>query len=80
MSGILAIGETYTSSMPQLFAGDGDIRTDNGTFATGQNLAANTVIARISASNLIVPWAIPPRLRVQRYIRTTLVVTSTKQL
>jgi hypothetical protein len=57
MSGYLAAGETYTSTIQQLFAGDGAIRTDNGTFATAQNLVANTVIARITATNLIVPWA-----------------------
>lgn len=57
MSGILASGEGYTSTLQQLFAGDGAIRTDNGTFATAQNLAANTVIGRITATNLIVPWA-----------------------
>ncbi len=57
MAGILATSETFTSSAPQLFAGDGHIRTDNGTFATGQNLVANTVVARITATNLIVPWA-----------------------
>ena len=57
MSGYLASGETYTSAIPQLFAGDGAIRTDNGTFATTQVLVANTVIARITATNLIVPWA-----------------------
>jgi hypothetical protein len=57
MSGYLASSENFYSSIPQLFAGDGAVRTDNGMFATTQNLVANTVIARITATNLIVPWA-----------------------
>lgn len=57
MSGILASGESSSYSQPQLFAGDGKVRTRSGQFATGQTIAAITPIARISATGLIVPWA-----------------------
>ncbi len=57
MSGILAIGESSTYTAKDNFAGDGDVRTTTGTFATTQTIVALTPIARIAATNLIVPWA-----------------------
>lgn len=57
MAGLLAGQSSNTYTPPQLFAGDGDVRTLTGTFASGLNLAANAVIARVAASGNIVQWA-----------------------
>lgn len=57
MAGHLAASETYTSSVPQLFAGDGQALTRAGEFATGLDLAANTVIARNTTTGYLVAWA-----------------------
>lgn len=57
MSGIIASGESSSYSQAQLFAGDGDVRTRSGTFATGQTLLPITPVARVTATELIVAWA-----------------------
>lgn len=57
MSGILAGNEDGSYTPPQLFAGDGAVRTLSGSFSTGQTLAANTVIARVKATGALVIWA-----------------------
>lgn len=58
MSGIhIAAQGGNNYAPPQLFAGDGPIRTKPGVFATGLNLAANTVIARNTTSGQLVQWA-----------------------
>lgn len=57
MAGYIATNEGYSSSIPQLFAGDGDVLTRPGVFATGQVLMANTVIARNTTSGELVQWA-----------------------
>lgn len=57
MSGILASGESSSYSQPQLFAGDGDVRTRAGDFASGLNIPAISPIARITASGLLTLWA-----------------------
>ena len=58
MSDFLAASEgpdTYTPI--QLFAGDLPIVSEPGTLITGQNLLANTVVARITLSGKLTQWA-----------------------
>lgn len=57
MSGYLAGNASTSHTPPQLFAGDGPIRTKPGTFASGLTLAANAVIARNTSTGNLVQWA-----------------------
>lgn len=57
MPGLIASGpELGTYTPPQLFAGDGAIRTKVGSFATSLTLVANTVIARNTTTGKLVAW------------------------
>lgn len=50
---MLATTETESFSVTQLFAGNSDVRTTDVTVVAGQNLAAGTVVGRITASGKI---------------------------
>jgi hypothetical protein len=57
MSGYLASTSSSTFTPPNLFAGDGQVRTRPGQFAADLVLAANAVIARNTTTGLLVQWA-----------------------
>lgn len=50
----VAVANTGSFSYTNLFLKNGNVRTDNGTFLTGQTLAQNQVIARVTASGKLV--------------------------
>lgn len=50
----IAVANTGSFSYTNLFLKNGNVRTDNDTFLTGQTLAQNQVIARLSANGKLV--------------------------
>lgn len=58
MADYLAGAETETTTVSSLIIGTQDIVTTPVTLITGQNLAANTVVARITASGKITAAAL----------------------
>ena len=52
---LLAGNESNSYAPPELFAGDAQVVTNAHLFATGQNLAINSIVAR-NGSNELVEW------------------------